>query len=64
MRTGKWYDDAVFFDVETLEHVTVEQLFAEYIKYRLEFRNDTDVDFDVFLESELTINNGTLEQIF
>lgn len=64
MKTGKWYDGSVFYDIESSEHVTVEELYAEYIAYRLKFRNDKEIDFDAYIENSLTINNGTLEQIF
>lgn len=53
----------MFFDIESGEYITTEQLFSEYIENRKSNPDEYSYSFPEYVKNCLTVNNGTLEKI-
>lgn len=53
----------MWYDIESKELVTREQLFAEYLDALADGIIDDDMTFDGYIKNSLTRYNGTLEEV-
>lgn len=55
--------NAMFYDIESDEYITIEQLFLEYQENRKSNPSEFKYSFSDYIRNCLTINGGTLESV-
>lgn len=59
----KTEEQTMYYDIESCETVTTEQLYNEYMRNRQEQPDEYNYSFAEYIKNSLTTNNGTLERI-